>query len=320
QNHRPAVPQMDDRGCLPPSGSAEPRLPTSAIQLERDSRVRQIRREPGDPVTSTHIRKEDLSDVPRKVPRFQYVDFPSLHQCIKQLSVPPLEGWLASCPLGRVQSCQPSSPKEKVPKFKYVDYPSLYHCIQQLSVPPLEIWSSGLTKPGPASGDLRDKTVAGQTSSQVPVHHREKHQEVQGHRAELESRVPIPSGHGVRLHPKDMLSGQTSETGISPRTNVDETPQKPSGSRSESVSKTEPERVATRNERDIRPSVISMVRTERHKHSTQPEESLKRRTSPDPVEQVKRQAVLAESVCSFCLQIFADPEELWNHQRSHKDK
>lgn len=254
--------------------------------------------------------------MPRKVPRFQYVDFPSLHQCIKQLSVPPLEGWLASCPLGRVQSCQPSSPKEKVPKFKYVDYPSLYHCIQQLSVPPLEIWSSGLTKPGPASGDLRDKTAAGQTSSQVPVHHREKHQEVQGHGAELESRVPIPSSQGVRLHPKDMLSGQASETGISPRTNVDETPQKPSGSRSESVSKTEPERVATRNERDIRPSVISMVRTERHK----PEESLKRRISPDPVEQVKRKAVLAESACSFCLQMFADPEELWNHQRSHKDK
>lgn len=317
---------MDDRGCLPSSGSAEPRLPTTALQLERDSRVRQIRREPGDPVTSTHVRKEDLSDVPRKVPRFQYVDFPSLHQCIKQLSVPPLEGWLASCPLGRVQSCQPSSPKEKVPKFKYVDYPSLYHCIQQLSVPPLEIWSSGLTKPGPGSGDLRDKTLAGQTPSQVPVHNRENHQVVQGREAELESkrpkslspRVPIPD-QVVIQHPRDVLSGQVSETGITPRTNVDETPQKPSGSRSESFSRTEPEQVATRNERDIRPSVISMVRTERHNHSPQPEESLKRRRSPDRVEQVKRKAV-PESVCPFCQQMFADPEELWNHQRSHKDK
>ncbi|XP_072549594.1 uncharacterized protein [Salminus brasiliensis] len=315
---------MDDRGCLPPGGAAEPRLPTSAIQLEHDIRIKQVRREPGDPVTSTHVRKEDLSDVPRKVPRFQYVDFPSLHQCIKQLSVPPLDGWLASCPLGKVPPCQPSSPKEKVPKFKYVDYPSLYHCIQQLSVPPLEIWSSGLTRPG--SEDLRDKAMAGQTPSQVPVRSRENHQEVQGHGSELESkesktpspRVPIPD-LAVIQHPIDMRSGHASETGASPCTNADETPEKPSGSRSEVTSRTEPDRAATRNERDVRPSVISMVRTARHKHSPPPDDRSKWRKSPDPVEQEKQKTV-PESVCPFCQQMFADPEELWTHQRSHKDK
>lgn len=294
---------MDDRGRLRPGGGGEPKLPTLAVQMEHDREVRQVRREPGDPVTSTHVRKEDLSDVPRKVPRFQYVDFPSLHQCIKQLSVPPLEGWLASCPLVRVPSCQPSSPKEKVPKFKYVDYPSLYHCIQQLSVPPLEIWSSGLTRPG--SGELRG-APPGQSPSQMPVYSREIHQELcktgakQQNRKSKNPRVPAIS----------------SEIAKNACTELEETTQRPSGSGSDSGSRSEPNQMATRNER---PSVISMVRTERRKRSPEPDERSKRQRSLDPVSQSKQETV-PELVCPFCQQMFTDPEELRTHQRSHKEK
>ncbi|XP_036420276.1 uncharacterized protein si:ch211-284e13.6 isoform X2 [Colossoma macropomum] len=314
---------MDDRGRLPPGGGGEPKLPASTIQLEHDHEVRQVRREPGDPVTSTHVRKEDISDVPRKVPRFQYVDFPSLHQCIKQLSVPPLEGWLTSCPLGRVPSCQPSSPKEKVPKFKYVDYPSLYHCIQQLSVPPLEIWSSGLTRPG--SGESQGG-MAGQNPSQMPGHSSENHQEERGNGTKQQSkksnspspRVPNPE-LAASQHPRHMLPGLSSETGKNRHTDLGDLSQKPSGSRSESSSRLEADRVATRNERDVRPSVISMVRTERQKRHLEPVGWLKREKCLDSVEQVEQKSV-PESVCPFCQQMFTDPEELRTHQRSHKDK
>ncbi|KAL7834415.1 hypothetical protein SRHO_G00286620 [Serrasalmus rhombeus] len=275
----------------------------------------QVRREPGDPVTSTHVRKEDISDVPRKVPRFKYVDFPSLHQCIKQLSVPPLEGWLASCPLGRVPSCQPSSPKEKVPKFKYVDYPSLYHCIQQLSVPPLEIWSSGLTRPG--SGES-ERGMAGQNTSQMPGHSSENHQEERGTGTKQQvskgpsSRVAYPELAALQ-HPRHILPGLSSESGKNHHTDPDDLSQKPSGSR------LEVDRVATRNERDVRPSVISMVRTQRQKRHLEPEGWSKREKCPDSVEHVEQKTV-PESVCPFCQQMFTDPEELWTHQRSHKDK
>ncbi|KAI4879490.1 hypothetical protein NFI96_034365 [Prochilodus magdalenae] len=318
RKHHGAVLQMDNRGCLSSGGGGEPKLPTSAIQLGHDGEVRQARREPGDPVTSTHVRKDDLSDMPRKVPRFQYVDFPSLHQCIKQLSVPPLEGWLASCPLGRVPSCQPSSPKEKVPKFKYVDYPSLYHCIQQLSVPPLEIWSSGLTRPG--SGESRGGLV-GQSHAQMLKDSRENHKEVLGNGAELQGKEPkrlkVPNAElAAPQHPRYTVPVLSSETGRNPHRGPDDPTQNPSCSRSESVSRLELDIVANRNERDARPSVISMVRTERQKRHLEPEAWPKRRKSTDPIEQ----QTLLESICPFCQQMFADPEELRTHQRSHKDK
>ncbi|XP_066514957.1 uncharacterized protein si:ch211-284e13.6 [Hoplias malabaricus] len=303
---------MDDRGHLPPGGGGEPKLPTSAVQLEHGREVRRVRKEPGDSVTSTHVRKDDLSDVPRKVPRFQYVDFPSLHQCIKQLSVPPLEGWLASCPLGRVPSRQPSSPKEKVPKFKYVDYPSLYHCIQQLSVPPLEIWSSGLTKPG--SGELH---------SQRHSESREGHQEAQGTGAEQQSKESKSlSPRAPKLEPAGMqqprdVSGLFSGMEKNSFTNLDDTPQKPSSSRSGSSCRSEPDRVALRNERDVRPSVISMVCTERQKCSLEHEDWSTRPKPLDPVPQMQKKTAAA---CPFCLQVFADPDELQTHQHSHKDK
>ncbi|XP_030638964.1 uncharacterized protein si:ch211-284e13.6 [Chanos chanos] len=151
---------MEDRNRLPPDGGGNPKLSGSAHQSEQNAEVRREVREQVD-LTSAHakIRKEEISDVPRKVPRFQYVDFPSLHQCIQQLSVPPLDGWLASCQLGKAPGHSPASPKEKVPKFKYVDYPSLHRCIQQLSVPPLESWSSSL---------LRARAEGGSTDSAKP--------------------------------------------------------------------------------------------------------------------------------------------------------
>ncbi|KAJ8416617.1 hypothetical protein AAFF_G00324950 [Aldrovandia affinis] len=99
-------------------------------------------------LTPIIVKKEELLDLPPKVPKFQYVDFPSLYQCIQQLAVPPLDSWLPGTPQGRVPPSQgPTATDERVPRFRYVDYPSLHHCIQQLSVPPLESWSFGLTQP-----------------------------------------------------------------------------------------------------------------------------------------------------------------------------
>ncbi|KAL4659928.1 hypothetical protein GN956_G207 [Arapaima gigas] len=92
------------------------------------------------------LKKEELSEVPCKMPRFQYVDFPSLHQCIRQLAVPPLNSWLGRSPPKWPASPVSGDAKGRVPKFKYVDYPSLHHCIRQLAVPPLESWSSGLLR------------------------------------------------------------------------------------------------------------------------------------------------------------------------------
>ncbi|KAG5284030.1 hypothetical protein AALO_G00022180 [Alosa alosa] len=147
---------MDDKSHCSLPGSRGSKFTPTTIQSERERR--RIRaREQSNAVSSTPDRitkRNEGSGIPCKVPRFQYVDFPSLHQCIQQLSVPPLESWLAGCRMGLDRDrgrpspgLTPASPKERAPKFKYVDYPSLYHCIQQLSVPPLESWSSGLPQP-----------------------------------------------------------------------------------------------------------------------------------------------------------------------------
>ncbi|KAJ7996033.1 hypothetical protein DPEC_G00232890 [Dallia pectoralis] len=131
---------MEDRTLVPAGRAGDPKAPLTPIVVKTE------------PDTKTHrLKEEDVSDVPVKVPRFQYVDFPSLHRCIQQLTVPPLDSWLEGCPLtlGRPSGGHgPITSKERVPKFKYVDYPSLHHCIQQLSVPPLESWRSGLARPG----------------------------------------------------------------------------------------------------------------------------------------------------------------------------
>ncbi|XP_063059482.1 translation initiation factor IF-2 isoform X1 [Engraulis encrasicolus] len=184
----PPCSAMDDkRHCpLPTQGKGGSRATTtqSAVQAEWErERCRAWAREQSNMVSSTPDRAkrggsngDEASGVPCKVPRFQYVDFPSLHQCIRQLSVPPLENWLAGCrvsvgrppPAGLAPSTTTAaSPKERAPKFKYVDYPSLYHCIQQLSVPPLESWSSGL--PQPRAGDNGQSGGARATSQTAAV-------------------------------------------------------------------------------------------------------------------------------------------------------
>ncbi|XP_041094267.1 zinc finger protein 135-like [Polyodon spathula] len=110
-----------------------------------------------------------------KTPRFQYIDYPSLHKCIQQLTVPPIDSWKRrslqegvpelvtvhikqelvqeEIPDLHVVQIKEETPElesvrvkeEKdsvhgVPGFKYVDYPSLLHCLQQPSAPPGVDW------------------------------------------------------------------------------------------------------------------------------------------------------------------------------------
>ncbi|KAL1274939.1 hypothetical protein QQF64_027753 [Cirrhinus molitorella] len=230
------------------------------------------------------VRKDDLCDVPRKVPRFQYVDFPSLHQCIQQLSVPPLNGWLGSCSLTKAPNYRPASPKEKVPKFKYVDYPSLHHCIQQLSVPPLESWSAGLVRFN-AEGKQDGSGLQKRPSQSGTV----KNNLRAGDQNNDRSRVTTFS------FPRDThTSVSESESG--------------SGSHSDAA-----------EVRSYRPSVINMVHTDKQKHWTKADQLEEQLNSPDSVGRVPWNT-LPESVCPFCQQMFTNPEQFRAHQRSHRDK
>lgn len=246
---------MDNQRQPPQAGGVESKLAASAIQSEHNCELRQVRREPGDSVIATKFRMEENSDVPSKVPRFQYVDFPSLHQCIKQISVPPLEGWLASSPPGKVTANHPSSAKDKGPKYKYVDYPSLHHCIQQLSVPPLETWSSKPTKPSP--GLLQTVTV--QCPSQG-IRDRKKNKEMKENRVSGSAvHVPVPEqAQAVLQHMQDACFSSDCV------------------SISGSDSNQELDKATERKEKSLRPSVISLVCTERKKHRVKPEERSER--------------------------------------------
>lgn len=312
---------MDNQRYHSQAGGDGSKLSTSAIQQEHNSKFRQVRREPGDSVITTRVRMEEHSDVPCKVPRFQYVDFPSLHQCIKQLSVPPMEGWLTSCPLGKMPAHRPNSPKEKVPEFKYVDYPSLYHCIQQLSVPPLEIWSSKLTKPSP--GGLRTFTTGVQSPTQA-LADKKKNEEMQENRADQQSKekkgsgrtVPVPIKPAVLQHMKNAQPSLEKEKKFQGDSNMH---QKHHGfssdcvSRSELSSKPELNKAGERNEKSHRPSVISLVRTERQKHRVEPQEQSDRWKCPAATTQVK-QSIDLDLVCPFGQQIVTNPVE---HQTYH---
>lgn len=319
---------MDTRRYLPQTGGDEPKPFTSVLtQPEHDS---EVRREPGDSENTTKVRMEEPSDVPCKVPRFQYVDFPSLHQCIKQLSVPPLEGWLASCPLRKVPAHRPSSPKEKVPKFKYVDYPSLYNCIQQLSVPPLEIWSSKLTKLSP--GGLRTDIKGAQCPS-WGLGDRRKNEEMQGNREEQQSKekrgsgstvhVPIPEP-AILQHRKNTQPSSAFETNENSKreSNMHQTH---SGfnpgcvSRSASGSRPELDPSAERNKKTLRPSVISLVRSEKQKHRVEPEEQAEEWKSPASFTQAE-QPIDLELVCPLCQQVFTHAVEQQTHWCRHKGK
>ncbi|KAK2816578.1 hypothetical protein Q7C36_022849 [Tachysurus vachellii] len=327
-----AVPHMDKLRHLPQAGGDESKLSDSAIRPEHDSEVRQCKREPGDSVITTRVRMEEHSDIPCKVPRFQYCDFPSLHQCIKQLSVPPLEGWLASCPLGKVPAHRPSSPMEKVPKFKYVDYPSLYHCIQQLSVPPLEIWSSKLSKPNP--GGLQTDTVGLQCPSQL-LGERRKNEEMQENIAAKQRKEKWGSGSTVRVPIPEQAVLQSCMKATQPSTALvkEENSQGDSSmhqihsgfttdcvSSSDSSSRQKLDRTAERKEKSLRPTVISLVRTEtlteRQKHRVVPEERPDKWKSPSQVEQ----PIDLEMVFPLDQQIFRDPVEHQSQQCRYKVK
>ncbi|KAG7464605.1 hypothetical protein MATL_G00167410 [Megalops atlanticus] len=211
------------------------KLKPLAVKVKPDDETLPVREKAGGTAGLMHVsvKKENPADPPPKVPRFQYVDFPSLHRCIQQLSVPPADSWLT----GRSQGSRPanqdsSASGERVPKFRYVDYPSLHHCIQQLSVPPLEKWSLALPKPGSdskaglgaglllppagkedtghghrvASGNKRDLGVAalpGREPGARPVPHSvtpdtspRQHQPSLGASGHLEAHTPIHSATG----------------------------------------------------------------------------------------------------------------------------
>lgn len=312
---------MEDRRHLPPDGGGNPKCSASA---ECDTEDKAVRKEQGDPETSTQmrVRKDDLCDVPRKVPRFQYVDFPSLHQCIQQLSVPPLNGWLGSCSLAKAPNYRPASPKEKVPKFKYVDYPSLHHCIQQLSVPPLESWSAGLVSFN-AEGRQEGSGLQKRPSQPGNV---KKNQRIEagGRNNEGRSRVTAfsfprdthtsVSGKEERpQHNYTLEAPQRLEEG-----NVRSCAMKPEAAlrsdwcfRLESGSGSQSNTAVVRSDR---PSVISMVHTDKQKSWTKVDHLEEQFNSPDSVGRVP------ELVCPFCQQMFTNPEQFRAHQRSHKDK
>ncbi|ROL40692.1 hypothetical protein DPX16_9686 [Anabarilius grahami] len=310
---------MEDRRHLPPDGGGNLKRSASA---ECDMEDKAVRKEQGDPETSTQmrVRKDDLCDVPRKVPRFQYVDFPSLHQCIQQLSVPPLNGWLGSCSLAKATNYRPASPKEKVPKFKYVDYPSLHHCIQQLSVPPLESWSAGLVS---FNAEERQEGSGLQKRPSQPGTVRKNQRNEEGDKNnEDRSRVtsfPFPrdthtsvSGKQERPQHDYSLEVPQKSCAMKPEAGL----RSDCGSRLESGSGSQGNTVVVRNDR---PSVISMVHTDKQKHWTKADHLEEHLNSPESVGRVPWNT-LPESVCPFCQQMFTNPEQFRAHQRSHKDK
>ncbi|XP_052448520.1 uncharacterized protein si:ch211-284e13.6 [Carassius gibelio] len=310
---------MEDRRHLPPDGGGNAKRSASA---ECNTEDRVVRKEQGDPETSTQmrVRKDDLCDVPRKVPRFQYVDFPSLHQCIQQLSVPPLSGWLGSCSLTKAPDYRPTSPKDKVPKFKYVDYPSLHHCIQQLSVPPLESWSAGLVRFN-AEGKQDDSgTVKNNLRKEVGDQNIEDRNRVTAISFPRATRTSVSGKEERPQHDYTSEVPQRLEKGNAPLRFWANKPeaalQSDCRSRSESGSGCDSDAAVARNDR---PSVINMVYTDKQKHWTKADQLEEQLTSPESVGRVTWNT-LPESVCPFCQQMFTNPEQFRAHQRSHRDK
>lgn len=340
----------DKRHCSLPGGRGSKLSPT-AIQSERERERRRIRarvREQSDAVSSTPDRNtkcDEASGVPCKVPRFQYVDFPSLHQCIQQLSVPPLESWLSGCHAGMgigmgrpAPGLTPTSPKERAPKFKYVDYPSLYHCIQQLSVPPLESWSATLPQPRESGGsgartvtpsqavstrkeDQATQTSPSNTSGSARVQERCAVFQAapSGDQAKERSR-PEPNAPLNKPQPTDpaphIPSSNGSKTGLLMKGSLDQgkglsmTPDYHPGPEAHP----DPYRASQRvSPKATRPSVISV-----HPGKEAP---LKRRLQacvagcPDSPQVAS--SARSECVCTVCQKMFAGPEELRKHQEKH---
>ncbi|KAL2094904.1 hypothetical protein ACEWY4_009623 [Coilia grayii] len=328
---------MDDKSHCPLPGGRGSKPPHATIQSEweRERRRRVRTREQSDAVSSTPERpkrSDEASSVPCKVPRFQYVDFPSLHQCIRQLSVPPLESWLAGCRAGRPPpGLAPGAvPKERAPKFKYVDYPSLYHCIQQLSVPPLESWSSGL--PQPRSGDGGSGARA---TSQTAVPTREdqatqtaprdaSHAACQGSSALLSrhedpAKRPNPGPNTTSRKRK-----QTSPPLLVPLSAGSKTVHLRGSSEDQASSVMQGScsgpsacldldgMSAQSGPKATRPSVISL-----HPGKETPWKHHQGPLAGCPTDSEVTRRRQSESVCPLCQKVFAGPQELREHQESH---
>lgn len=319
---------MEDRRHLLPDGGDNAKRSASA---ECDTEDRAVRKEQGYPETATQmrVRKDDICDVPHKVPRFQYVDFPSLHQCIQQLSVPPLNGWLGSCSLAKAPNYRPASPKEKVPKFKYVDYPSLHHCIQQLSVPPLESWSAGLVRfnaEGKQDGSGSQKrpsqpgTVKNNISNEAGDQNNEDRSRVTAFSFPRNTHNSVSGKEESLQHDYASEVPQRLEKGNTPlrshATKPDAALQSDYRSRAESGSGSQSAAAFVRNDR---PTVINVVHTNKQKHWITADHLEEQFNFPDSVGRVPWKTV-PESVCPFCQQMFTNPEQFRAHQRSHRDK
>ncbi|XP_012690278.2 uncharacterized protein si:ch211-284e13.6 [Clupea harengus] len=329
---------MEEKSQCPRQGGRGSKLTPSAIQPERERERRRLRaREQNDAVSSTpdRAKRDEASGVPCKVPRFQYVDFPSLHQCIQQLSVPPLESWLSGCHTGRpTPGLAPAGPKERAPKFKYVDYPSLYHCIQQLSVPPLESWSSAL--PQPRSGDGGGaRTVAGNPSQIVMAREDQATQTAPSdtsdvaHKQEGSLAMPFltgelaersnpgpnaPSNKPQKTAPPHILSSTGTKTRLL-KGSFDQGPSLSATTDyySGPVACSDTDRTSSQlSLKATRPSVISL-------HPGK-ETLLKRPQGPPAgcpdLQQVAR-STWSGSVCPLCQKMFSGPEELREHQENH---
>ncbi|KAJ8342957.1 hypothetical protein SKAU_G00328850 [Synaphobranchus kaupii] len=323
---------MDGWRGLPSAGADEMKLKPVPIKPQLDKETQHTRQEEegeeSEPVEPTPIivKKEDISDVPCKVPKFQYVDFPSLHQCIQQLAIPPLENWLARCPAGWPPSRGSRDTPERIPKFKYVDYPSLHHCIQQLSVPPLESWSSGLARSVGSSG-LR----LGTGSSAPPSTANEKQGSLaSGQKWDRDTALPGPSPGPVQ---KKAVSDSTSCKPQHSVRVIDQPEAKPligsgqgqpctettKGSEFQRPNFLTPHRATAQLKAGKRrQSTLNRMYLDMELDQMQPRGRPELRDSEDPEESFWR--TVTESVCPFCQKMFTNPEELRVHQRSHRDK
>ncbi|XP_064207635.1 uncharacterized protein si:ch211-284e13.6 isoform X2 [Anguilla rostrata] len=322
---------MDGWRGFAAAGADELKLKPVPIKPQLDKETQHTRQEEGGeegvPVEPTPIivKKEDISNVPCKVPKFQYVDFPSLHQCIQQLAIPPLESWLARCPAGWPPSRGSRDTTERVPKFKYVDYPSLHHCIQQLSVPPLESWSSGLPRSVGSSGFRLGTGTAGPPGTA----NQEQGSLVSGHKRDRDSVLPGPSPGPVQ---KKVASDTTSH-----KHSVRVIGQPEAKPLIDSSDRGQPYTGTTKGSEFQRHNVLAPHRaTAKMKAGKGRQRPLNRmfldvesdqmqpggrpdlRDSKDPEESFWR--TVTESVCPFCQKMFTDPEELRVHQKSHRDK
>ncbi|KAI1903307.1 hypothetical protein AGOR_G00025860 [Albula goreensis] len=327
---------MDGWRHIPVAEADEPKFEPSPIKAKLDTETQPGRDEEEASVEPTPIivKKEDLSDVPCKVPKFQYVDFPSLHQCIQQLAIPPLESWLARCPAGRPPSLDSRDSTERVPKFKYVDYPSLHHCIQQLSVPPLETWSLGLAR---SMSSNVIKPATGSLMPPVPSKEEQASQQA-GHKWDRDTGLPGPSPGPIQTKPvSDTASfkpqhsvcviGQTdarSPAALDRGQPCVETTNKGSDLERHFDHKLGPNSVAS-----DRTTACLKARKRKQPHTNrmymdleldqvQPSVRAQLRDSPDSKPSSWR--TVTEAVCPFCQKMFSDPEELRVHQRSHRDK